>query len=174
MSLELWGGVVVLLVGEVGAQTIGDRVEDPKYPSCHPGVTDGAVTCDVAGCAPAKPGEEHDPGDDVEHRRQQGEDHLHPHEGEGQFHLYRVLHLEQVEEGPDEGDDEGGDDDEEEEVVVPETKVIRHADCLSWGCASHTDDPKNQLYYFDDTLERLEVADIQSNLHGLCILWSQA
>ena len=57
------------------------------HPSCHPGVTDGAVTCDVVGCAPAKPGEEHDPGDDVEHRRQQGEDHLHPHEGEGQFHL---------------------------------------------------------------------------------------
>ena len=130
------------------------------HPSCHPGVTDGVVwCCVVAGCAPAKPGEEHDPGDDVEHRRQQGEDHLHPHEGEGQFHLrstqgqnfslftfphlYRVLHLEQVEEGPDEGDDEGGDDDEEEEVVVPETKVIRRADCLSWGCASHTDDPKN-------------------------------
>ena len=30
-------------------------------------------------------------------------------------HLYRVFHLKQVEEGPDEGDDEGGDDDEEEE-----------------------------------------------------------
>jgi len=166
MSLELWGGVVVLLVGEVGAQTIGNRVENAKYPCCHPGVTDGAVY-DVAGGAPAEPRQEDDPGDDVEHRRQQGEDHLHPHEGEGQFHLYCVLHLEQVEEGPDEGDDEGGDDDEEEKVVVAETKVIFVADCLSWGCASHTDDAENQLYYFDDTLERLEVADIQSNLHGL-------
>jgi len=166
MSLELWGGVVVLLVGEVGAQTIGNRVENAKYPCCHPGVTDGAVY-DVAGGAPAEPRQEDDPGDNVEHRRQQGEDHLHPHEGEGQFHLYCVLHLEQVEEGPDEGDDEGGDDDEEEKVVVAETKVIRRADCLSWGCASHADDAKNQLYYFDDTLERLEVADIQSNLHGL-------
>ena len=51
--------------------------------------------------------------------------------------------MEQVEEGPDEGDDEGGDDDEEEKVVVAETKVIRRADCLSWGCASQADDAKN-------------------------------
>ena len=86
--------------------------------------------------APAEPGQDDDPADDVEHRGQQGEDHLHPHEGEGQFHLeasmvnilttftshlYSVLHLEEIEEGPDEGDDEGGDDDEEEEVVVTET-----------------------------------------------------
>jgi len=173
MSLELWWGVVVLLVGEVGAQAIGNRVENAKYPRCHPGVADVAVFNMAAG-APPEPGQEDDPGNDVKHRRQQGEDHLHPHEGEGQFHLYCVLHLEQVEEGPDEGDDEGGDDDEEEEVVVAETKEICPVDCLSWRCASHTDDPENQLNYFDDTLERLEVANIQSNLHGLCILWSKS
>jgi len=166
LSLELWWGVVVLLVGEVGAQTIGNRVENAKHPCCHPGITDGAAWL-VARCAPAEPGQDDDPAHDVEHRRQKGEDHLHPHEGEGQFHLYSVLHLEEIEEGPDEGDDEGGDDDEEEEVVVTETKVIRWIRCLSWSCAGHTDDPKNQLYYFDDTLERLEVANIQSNLHRL-------
>ena len=58
-------------------------------------------------------------------------------------HLYRILHLEQIEESPDEGDDEGGDDDEEEEVIVTETKVVSNVDCLSRGCACHTDDPKN-------------------------------
>ena len=58
-------------------------------------------------------------------------------------HLYRILHLEQIEESPDEGDDEGGDDDEEEEVIVTETKVVCNVDCLSRGCACHTDDPKN-------------------------------
>ena len=52
--------------------------------------------------------------------------------------------MEEVEECPDEADDEGGDDDEEEEVVVPEPKKISTSvDCLSWGSARHTDDPKN-------------------------------
>merc|ERR1712088_413237 len=135
-SLELWWCVVVLLVSEVGAQAVGNRVENTKHPRCNSGVTD--VTADlVAGGAPPEPGEDDDPG-------------------------------EEVEECPDEADDEGGDDDEEEEVVVPEPKeVSTSVDCLSWGSARHTDDPKNQLNYLDDALERLEVADIQSNLHWL-------
>ena len=52
--------------------------------------------------------------------------------------------MEQVEEGPDEGDDEGGDDDEEEEVIVTETEVVAAAiDCLCRSGACHTDDAKN-------------------------------
>lgn len=166
-SLELWWCVVVLLVREVGAQAVGNRVENTKHPRCNSGVTD--VTADlVAGGAPPEPGEDDDPGDDVEDGGEQGEDHLQLHEGERQLHLYRILDLEEVEECPDEADDEGGDDDEEEEVVVAEPKEISTSvDCLSWGSAGHTDDPKNQLNYLDDALERLEVADIQSNLHWL-------
>jgi len=166
-SLELWWCVVVLLVREVGAQAVGNRVENAKHPRCNSGVTD--VTADlVAGGAPPEPGEDDDPGDDVEDGGEQGEDHLQLHEGERQLHLYRILDLEEVEECPDEADDEGGDDDEEEEVVVPEPKEISTSvDCLSWGSAGHTDDPKNQLNYLDDALERLEVADVQSNLHWL-------
>ena len=73
-------------------------------------------------------------------------------------HLYRILDLEEVEECPDEADDEGGDDDEEEEVVVPEPKEISTSvDCLSWGSARHTDDPKN--------LERGESKLQNSKLH---------
>ena len=59
-------------------------------------------------------------------------------------HLYRVFHLKQIEEGPDEGDDEGGDDDEEEEVIVTETEVVATSvDCLCRSGACHTDDAKN-------------------------------
>ena len=73
-------------------------------------------------------------------------------------HLYRILDLEEVEECPDEADDEGGDDDEEEEVVVAEPKeVSTSVDCLSWGSAGHTDDPKN--------LERGESKLQNSKLH---------
>ena len=52
--------------------------------------------------------------------------------------------MEQVEEGPDEGDDEGGDDDEEEEVIVTETEVVAASvDCLRRSGTCHTDDAKN-------------------------------
>ena len=106
-SLELWWCVVVLLVCEVGAQAVGNRVENTKHlkikgqssnphaqynrklfthPRCNSGVTD--VTADlVAGGAPPEPGEDDDPGDDVEDGGEQGEDHLQLHEGERQLHL---------------------------------------------------------------------------------------
>ena len=65
-------------------------------------------------------------------------------------HFYRVFHLEQVEEGPDEGDDEGGDDDEEEEVIVTETEVVATSvDCLCRSGACHADDAKNLGEYVD-------------------------
>ena len=59
-------------------------------------------------------------------------------------HLYRVFHLKQIEEGPDEGDDEGGDDDEEEEVIVTKTEVVAASvDCLRRSGACHADDAEN-------------------------------
>ena len=124
-SLELWWCVVVLLVCEVGAQAVGNRVENTKHlkikgqssnphaqynrklfthPRCNSGVTD--VTADLVaggdkykykykvaalkytpGGAPPEPGEDDDPGDDVEDGGEQGEDHLQLHEGERQLHL---------------------------------------------------------------------------------------
>ena len=60
------------------------------HPCCNPGITDGAAY-PVACGAPAKPGQHHNPPDDVEHRRQQGEDHLQLHEGERQFHLRATM-----------------------------------------------------------------------------------
>ena len=39
------------------------------------------------GGAPPEPGEDDDPGDDVEDGGEQGEDHLQLHEGERQLHL---------------------------------------------------------------------------------------
>ena len=59
-------------------------------------------------------------------------------------HLYRIFHLKQIEEGPDEGDDEGGDDDEEEEVIVTKTEVVATSvDCLRRSGTCHADDAKN-------------------------------
>ena len=57
------------------------------HPRRHPGVTDGAVDL-VTGGAPAEPGQDHDPADDVRHRRPQREDHLQHHERERQLHLF--------------------------------------------------------------------------------------
>ena len=57
------------------------------HPCRHPGVTDGAVDL-VTGGAPAEPGQDHDPADDVRHRRAQREDHLQHHECERQLHLF--------------------------------------------------------------------------------------
>ena len=71
---------------EMGDPETMNYKSEPTHPCCHPGVTDGAAY-PVACGAPAKPGQDHDPADDVEHRRQQGEDHLQLHEGEWQFHL---------------------------------------------------------------------------------------
>ena len=56
------------------------------HPCRHPGITDGAVDL-VAGGAPTEPGQDHDPADDVRHRRPQREDHLQHHERERQLHL---------------------------------------------------------------------------------------
>ena len=56
-------------------------------PRRHPGVTDGAVDL-VTGGAPAEPGQDHDPADDVRHRGPQREDHLQHHERERQLHLF--------------------------------------------------------------------------------------
>ena len=62
------------------------------HPCRHPGVTDGAVDL-VAGGAPTKPGQDHDPADDVRHRRAQREDHLQHHERERQLHLFTHISL---------------------------------------------------------------------------------
>ena len=88
---------------------------------------------------PTEPGQDGDEGDEVEKCGDQCEDDLHHQELEGEFHLRtfrnlsklfdkketysdEISDLEEIEEGPEEGDEEAGDDHEEEPVVVAEAK----------------------------------------------------
>merc|ERR1712155_368940 len=83
---------------------------DATYPSSHSGVTQMRSIVFLTVRAPAEPRQHHDEGDHVEDGGHHREDQLHLQEGEGKLHLDEVPHLQQVEEGPEDGDDEAGDD----------------------------------------------------------------
>ena len=95
---------------------------DATYPSGHSGVTQMRSIVFLTVRAPAEARQHHDEGNHVKDGGHHREDQLHLQEGEGKLHLDEVPHLQQVEEGPEDGDDEAGDDHEEEEVVVADSK----------------------------------------------------
>ena len=65
------------------------------YPARHPGITEMCPIL-VASCTPAKPGQENNEGDQVEHCCHDREDQLYFQKGEGQFHL-KMRKLYQIE-----------------------------------------------------------------------------
>ena len=110
-----------LCLKAMGHNSKGEAYET-TYPSGHSGVTQMRSIGFLTVRAPAEAGQHHDEGDHVEDGGHHREDQLHLQEGEGKLHLDEVPHLQQVEEGPEDGDDEAGDDYEEEEVVVADSK----------------------------------------------------
>ena len=130
-----------------------------SYPCSQASVTGVNTT------APTVAGQDGDEGDEVEKCGHQCEDDLHHQELEGEFHLrtFRILSklfdkketysdeisdLEEIEEGPEEGDEEAGDDHEEEPVVVTDAvgstleddSSVWDTDTRGWGGARHAND----------------------------------
>ena len=100
--------------------------------------------------APAEPGQDDNERDGVQDGCHEREDDLHLEEGEGELHLDEVSDLEQVEEGPEDGDDEAGDHHEEEPVIVTNAEwCVSYFDSVDcWSSTGHADHTQHLTIFF--------------------------
>ena len=111
-SLQLWRRRLVVVVEDVGSEGVGYRVEDREDSSRDPAIAPRAAS------AIPEAREDHYERDEVEDSDDDCVEILELQPAEGKVHLDRVLHLEEIEEAPQQREDEGGDHDEEEPVIV--------------------------------------------------------